>query len=358
MNRKFSDEELLAALDRNKYVRSETALELGISVRNLLMHISRLKAAGVKIPDTSYPVGVQTRYFEDTKKQYEIKELPDDDVSVEELVKIRKRQFEAKKNHEESAKLIPVKIKIDGAVGLLHFGDPHVDDDGTDIAALERHTKLVSDTPGLFACNVGDTLNNWTGRLARLYGEQATSAAQAWRLAEWFVGRCDWLYMIGGNHDLWSGAGDPLKWIAKQQNALYKSSEARIALRFPNGQEVRVNARHDHVGSSIWNPAHGPMKAAIMGTRDHLYVAGHKHESAYSVLKDPISGITMHALKVSSYKIYDRFAKERGFRDNTLSPCALTVINPSLPNSHPDLIKVFWEPEEGVNYLNFLRNKK
>jgi hypothetical protein len=100
------------------------------------------------------------------------------------------------------------------------------------------------------------------------------------------------------------------------------------------------------------------MKAAIMGTRDHLYVAGHKHESAYSVLKDPISGITMHALKVSSYKIYDRFAKERGFRDNTLSPCALTVINPSLPNSHPDLIKVFWEPEEGVNYLNFLRKKK
>jgi len=206
MHRKFSDEELLATLDRNNFVRSSTAIELGISVRNLLMHISRLKAAGVKIPDTSYPVGTHTRHYEDTKKQYEIKPLPDEDVSVEELVQIRKRQFEAKKNHEESAKLIPVKIKIDGAIGLLHFGDPHVDDDGTDIAALERHTQLVADTPGLFACNVGDTLNNWTGRLARLYGEQGTSAAQAWRLAEWFVGRCDWLYMIGGNHDLWSGA--------------------------------------------------------------------------------------------------------------------------------------------------------
>jgi hypothetical protein len=99
------------------------------------------------------------------------------------------------------------------------------------------------------------------------------------------------------------------------------------------------------------------MKAALMGTRDHLYVAGHKHESAYSVLKDAISGITMHTMKVASYKIYDRYAKERGFRDNCLSPCALTTINPDLPSNHPDLIKVWWEPEEGAEYLTWLRNR-
>jgi hypothetical protein len=246
---------------------------------------------------------------------------------------------------------------MDGAIGILHFGDPHVDDDGCDIEAIERHTDLVNRTEGLFAANVGDTTNNWCGRLARLYADQTTSAAQAWKIAEWFINRCNWLYMIGGNHDLWSGSGDPLRWIAKQQDALYKSSEARLALRFPNGLEVRVNARHDHSGSSIWNPAHGPMKAALMGTRDHLYVAGHKHESAYSVLKDAISGITMHACKVASYKIYDRYAKERGFRDNCLSPCALTTINPALPPDHPDLVKVWWDPEEGANYLTFLRRR-
>ena len=164
--------------------------------------------------------------------------------------------------------------------------------------------------------------------------------------------------MIAGNHDAWSGAGDPIKWIARQQNTLYKASEARLNLTFPNGLQVRVNARHDHAGSSIWNPAHGPMKAAIMGTRDHIYVAGHKHESAYSPIKDAITGITMHALKVSSYKVFDRYAKERGFRDNTLSPCAVTTINPNLPETHPDMIKVFWDPVEGADYLTYLRNKK
>jgi hypothetical protein len=338
--KRVTDEELLAALERHNGNRTAAAAAIGYNVRTFLSRLANIKNKR----DVDTP-------------EYSFTPLPLDDVPIEDLIEHRKRQFANKRNHEEASKLIPIRIKLAGPIGLLFFGDPHVDDDGTDIEALERHTQLVADTEGLFAVNVGDTTNNWVGRLARLYGDQSTSAAQAWRLAEWFVGRCDWLWIIGGNHDLWSGAGDPMRWIAKQSDALYKSSEARIALRFPNGREVRVNSRHDHAGSSIWNPAHGPMKAAIMGTRDHLYVAGHKHESAYSVLKDPINNIAMHALKVSSYKVYDRFAKERGFRDNTLSPCALAIINPNLPPEHPDLIKIWWDPEEGADYLRRLRNR-
>ncbi len=339
--KRVTDEELLAALERHNGKPTAAPAAIGYNVRTFLSRLANIKNKR----DVDTP-------------EYSFTPLPLDDVPIEDLIEHRKRQFANKRNHEEASKLIPIRIKLAGPIGLLFFGDPHVDDDGTDIEALERHTQLVADTEGLFAVNVGDTTNNWVGRLARLYGDQSTSAAQAWRLAEWFVGRCDWLWIIGGNHDLWSGAGDPMRWIAKQSDALYKSSEARIALRFPNGREVRVNSRHDHAGSSIWNPAHGPMKAAIMGTRDHLYVAGHKHESAYSVLKDPINNIAMHALKVSSYKVYDRFAKERGFRDNTLSPCALAVINPNLPPEHPDLVKIWWDPEEGADYLRRLRSRR
>jgi hypothetical protein len=291
------------------------------------------------------------------KREFEIDPIPEPDISIDELIAHRKRQFDRKREHEDASRLIPVKVKIDGPVGILHFGDPHVDDDGTDIAALELHTKLVRTTEGLFGANVGDTTNNWTGRLARLYAEQSTSADQSWRLAEWFIKSCPWLYMIGGNHDCWSGSGDPLKWIARQQNALYKSSEARLALHFPNKAVIRINARHDHSGSSVWNPAHGPMKAVQIGLRDHIAIAGHKHESAYGVIKDPDSGITMHAIKVASYKMFDRYQKERGFRDMTLSPCALTIIDPSLSPTHPDLVKVFWEPEEGVEFLKWKRKR-
>ena len=352
-NQKVSDEQIISALEQCEGQRAAAARMLKIAVRSLQFRLDNLRARGVTVPSSSY----RGKSLEQARSEFEFTPIPEDDVPIEELVALRKRKFQHKREHEEASKLIPIRIKIPGPIGILHFGDPHVDDDGTDIEALERHTALVNSTDGMFAANVGDTTNNWCGRLARLYADQATSASQAWRLAEWFIGRCAWLYMIGGNHDLWSGSGDPLKWIARQQNALYKSSEARIALKFPNGAEVRINARHDHAGSSIWNPAHGPLKAAIMGTRDHIFLAGHKHESAYAVLKDPIAGITMHAIKVASYKVYDRFAKEKGFRDNTLSPCVVTTINPTLPANHPDLVKVWWEPEEGADYLTHLRRR-
>lgn len=330
------------------------------SVRKAAAHLD-MNAAGVQRRLNAHwaKYGKDSRGDEAAARQYEVAHIPEDDVPIEQLIEHRKRQFEHKKNHEEASKLIPVRIKIDGPIGIWLAGDPHVDDDGTDLGALQAHSELVNRTEGMFAANVGDTTNNWIGRIAFLYGQQSTSAAQAWRIAEWFIkGQKKWIWMIGGNHDAWSGAGDPIKWITKQQGTLYKSSEARLALNFPNGLCVRINSRHDHAGSSIWNPAHGPMKAAIMGTRDHLYVAGHKHESALSVLKDAITGITMHALKVSSYKLYDRYAKERGFRDNTFSPCAIAVINTRLPEAHPDLIKIFWEPAEGAAYLTWLRNRK
>lgn len=288
---------------------------------------------------------------------FEYPEIPAQLVPVEELIDRRKQQYAVLAAHEEATKLVPVKVTADGPIGILHFGDPHLDDDGTNIGLIEHHVKLVHDTPGLFAANVGDTTNNWTGRLGHLYAQQSTSAAEAWQLAEWFIGSVSWLYLIAGNHNLWSGAGDPLRWIKDQGGAPYSPSEARLELCFPNGHKVRINARHDFAGSSQWNQAHGPLKALLLGLRDHLGVCGHKHISGLAVTKDPASGIIMQALQIASYKIYDHYAKERGFRDQNLSPCALTVIDPALRPDHPDLIKVFWDADEGVDYLNFKRRK-
>jgi hypothetical protein len=284
---------------------------------------------------------------------------PPCDLPVEELVADRKRRFERKRAHEDARRLIPVTLKSAEPIGILHFGDPHVDDDGCDIALLEDHARLVRETPGLYGANVGDTTNNWVGRLAKLYAQQSTSQTEAWLLAQWFVGEVrDWLYLIGGNHDLWSGAGDPMKWITGQLGAFYQDSEVRVALRFSGQREVRVNARHDFAGQSQWNPAHGPMKAAQLGTRDHLNIAGHKHVSAYGILKDGGTGITMHSVLVASYKVYDRYARERGFRDQALGPAALTVIDPRLPPTHPDLIHVFWDPHEGAEFLMWKRRRR
>lgn len=294
------------------------------------------------------------------KVEVEVTPPTPDRIPTDELLAARKRRFEIKARAAETAKLIPVRVKDPKPIGLFIAGDPHVDDDGCNLALLEEHVELVKRTDGLYAINAGDTTNNWTGRLARLYASQGTSAAEGWQLAEWFVGslRHKWLAIIGGNHDCWSGAGDPLIWITGQVGALYQPSSVRLGIRFPGGLEVRANCRHDFAGHSQWNPAHGPMKAAALGYRDHLNVAGHLHISAYGVQKDPDSGITMHGVMVASYKIHDAYAVEKGLRDQHLSPCALVTINTALPDTHPDLIKVWWHPEEGADFLAFLRRRK
>jgi hypothetical protein len=282
------------------------------------------------------------------------------DIPIGDLIADRKRRFDLRQRHQEARKLIPVTVREDLPIGILHFGDPHLDDDGTDLGLVEKHARIVRDTPGLYGANVGDTTNNWVGRLAKLYAQQSTSAAEAWRLAEWFVGEVGekWLYLVGGNHDAWSGAGDPMRWITGQVGALYQESEVRVALRFPNGLEVRANCRHDFAGNSQWNPAHGPMKAALLGVRDHILLAGHLHTSAYGLLREPEIGFAMHAIRVASYKRWDRYAMEHGLRDQHLSPCAVTVIDPKLPEDHPDLIKVFWDPAEAADYLGWARKRK
>lgn len=290
------------------------------------------------------------------RPEFTVMAIPKDDLDIEELVELRIKQFGKKREYEEATKLIQVKVRIDGPIGILHFGDPHVDDDGTDLELLRLHSDLTK-IEGVWGANVGDTTNNWIGRLARLYASQSTSAEQAWKLAEWFINRTRWIYMVGGNHDAWAGAADPIKWIARQTDTLYKPSECRINLRFPNGRNVIVNARHDFAGTSQWNPAHGQMKAAQMGYRDHLMISGHKHTSGYGVIKDPASGRICHAVQVASYKLYDHYAKEKGFRDQTLSAACMTVIDPELDDNHPDMIKIFWDPLQGAEYLKWKRGK-
>ncbi len=285
-------------------------------------------------------------------------ELPDERPTTPDLLRSRSQRFERLAEAKEAKRLIQVPVVVDGPIGIAHFGDPHVDDDGTNILALQRHVALINKTPGLLAGNVGDYHNNWVGRLARLYGEQSTSAQDAWQLVEWLIKACPWLYLVSGNHDLWSGSGDPLQWIARQVPTLHQAHGVRLNLTLPSGRQVRVNARHDFKGHSQWNTAHGPAKAAQMGWRDHILTCGHTHVSGYQVVRDPATRLISHAIRVGSYKTYDRYADELGLPDQNIFVCPVTIIQPQYADDDPRLISVFFDPEMAASVLTFLRKKK
>jgi hypothetical protein len=286
---------------------------------------------------------------------FEVEDLPTGNLPIDELINDRINKYRIKNDYVAKTDLIKVKINVDGPIGIAHFGDPHVDDDGTDLEMLLNHSKIVNDTDGMFAGNVGDIQNNWVGRISHLYSQQSTSAADSWRLAEHFVSSVPWLYLVGGNHDVWSGSGDPLEWIMSHQGGVFKNWGVRLNLVFPNKKEVRINCRHDFKGHSMWNTVHGASKAIQMGWRDHVLTCGHTHVSGYQVLKDPSSGLISHALRIGSYKIHDRYAMEKGLPDQNIFVCPVTIIDPQYADNDPRLITTIFDPAEASEYLNYKR---
>ena len=351
--------EVLQIIERSK-TSDQAAKKAGyVSPRPLFRVLEKLRAK---------------RDADESRPALDFDPIPHADLPAPELFAARKRAFARKDAHEKAIKIQNVRITIPGPIGILHFGDPHVDDDGTDLEQLERHCHLVTETEGLFGANVGDTTNNWIGRLARLYADQATTATQAWTLCEYFLHFCpgldpseltasarkallsNWLYLIGGNHDAWSGAGDPIIWMTRQSGAQYAESQVRLRLKFPGGRECRINARHDFSGYSMWNPAHGAMKAAQKGFHDHILVNGHRHVSGYGIIKSQADGTLSHCIQVASYKVHDRFSKTKGFPDQHISPAVVTIIDPDA-KSELEFVTVFHNVERGVDYLRWLRDR-
>lgn len=298
--------------------------------------------------------GIKSKMF---PPEFEILPLPSSDRPLDELIAAKEANFERQRVAREARTLIPVRVAIEGAYGILHMGDPHVDDDGCDWKNLQHHIDLANRTDGLFAANVGDYSNNWIGRLARLHANQSTTASDAVRLVEWLIKSTPWLYLVGGNHDAWSGANDPVRWFTSQAGAQYEMHGMRLGLRSPDGSEIRINARHDFKGSSMWNGAHGMSKAAKFAwQRDHIYVCGHRHSAAYQMLVFQNGAHLAHGIRVGSYKHFDDYADAGDFLPENI-PAAVTVINPS-PRTEAGRVTTFWDADEGANYLRFLRRPK
>ena len=291
------------------------------------------------------------------KSPFRVEEKDPDTIPIEELIEFRQKQYKQKKISKESRKLVRIDIQMNGPIGIAHFGDPHVDDDGTDLSQILHYMNIINKTDGMFAGNLGDIQNNWIGRLSALYGQQSTSAKESWRLTEYFVNKLNWLYLVAGNHDVWSGDGDPLDFIMRDHQGLYEKWGARMRLVFPNGKEITINARHTFKGNSIWNTAHRVARAAQMGWADHVLTCGHTHVSGYQVIKNPANGLVSHALQVASFKIMDSYADKLGLDDKNIFNCPVTIIDPQYEDDDNRLITTIFNPVIASEYLTYKREK-
>ena len=57
------------------------------------------------------------------EKPFEIPRLPDGSPDAEELLERRKKDFERTRAAKVARKLIPITVKADGPIGIVHFGE-------------------------------------------------------------------------------------------------------------------------------------------------------------------------------------------------------------------------------------------
>lgn len=284
--------------------------------------------------------------------------LPSGNMPINEVVEHLTKNSQAIIGAQEARKWIKVPVHIEGPMGVFYVGDPHVDDDGCNWTVLREHIAVIKKhRPYISTVGLGDYQNNWVGRLAHLYGNQETSAKTAWRLVEWLIKEMGFDLLLSGNHDMWSGAGDPLKWMARNAGAFTAEWICHIELRFPGGRIGRVLQAHDFPGHSMWNPLHSPQrKAMVGGARAHLYIAGHRHVWGIAQHEDPESNHVYWLARARGYKQVDDYAAKIGHESQKYGHSILAVFNPSAGPA--GFLNCFADVEAGADWLAWLRKRK
>lgn len=283
-----------------------------------------------------------------------IEKPPTANRSLDEIITSRIAEFKRKEAHAKGKQDgIRVTMPDGKPYALCFFGDPHVDDSGSSLARLIADAGVVKATEGAHAINMGDLTNNWCPPLARLYGVQEATSDEAVELMGWLLDLVPWLVVILGNHDKWSLTAELL---CRERGIVSVSHGAEFDFRA--GDSVcRVDARHTHRGNSQYNPAFAQGKQNYRGSRSNIIIGAHTHTSAYTVLKNGVSGNLSHCVRVGAYKMYDEYADAHGFSPDCIGPFWMAVVDPSRDGQDPGFIVPFWDAKQGCDYLTRLREK-
>jgi hypothetical protein len=169
-------------------------------LRQAIDAVGSIRAAGrlLGIPEST----IRSRLGRASVSEYEVEPVEPIDAPIEELLEERFRKFDRLKEGTNSAFVRQVRLKTNAPIGLGFFGDPHVDDDGTNLRKLLDHARLFDGrTEGLYGALLGDVANNWVGKLERLWADQSVNHREAFRLTEHFLQSVMWLFVVWGNHD-------------------------------------------------------------------------------------------------------------------------------------------------------------
>lgn len=343
---------IFEALDDNQSTAA-VAHKVGVST-STVQRLKRARASGERWQEF-LPNAEQVVIEKENTPDFLVSPLPSDDIAVEEIIARACKDFEKYHAAHEAKKWRKVNINIEGPIGIMWFGDPHIDNRGCNWPLLKRDLDILKNTEGMFGANVGDTHDNWIGRLARLYEHSNMSKERTLKVIEWLFTEHPWLLIVLGNHDLWSGTGNPLDYIARGQAGVVSDWKAQIELVFKNGRSARIWCEHDFKGYSMYNDLHGAQrKAHFNGTAD-LYISGHRHQwgikSSECGERDRVYWLAM----ARGYKYVDNYAEQNGFDVQKEGACIVSIIDPE--GKGTKFISCFPDAEEAASFLRWKRSE-
>lgn len=355
-----SDEELL-----------ELHEEFGGNISAIAYHLNRprqtvahwynnqLGVTGDGIPGPNS--GEKLKEILDSRKgEFEFPDFEDKDVEVDKILDYMSGHFKALHHRKTSWKWFPIKMNIDGPIGLSFIGDPHLGDNGCNVPLVRDHVDILSNTEALYAINIGDTANNWLSgsRLEKLYAKQDSSRETERKLADWFLNDAgiNWLVWLMGNHDMWGEFSEILRGYNIKKIPM-EDWQAQFKLVFPNGKECKIWAAHDFKGHSMWNSLHGPQKAAHLKAQAHIYAAGHTHNWAMHQEESASRDFTYWLIRSRGYKFVDEYADLLGHFPQQEGASITAIIDPEA-KSMAGFVQCYADMEHASDYLSWLRARR
>jgi hypothetical protein len=239
-----------------------------------------------------------------------------------------------------------IYLKDDKPFVLTALGDPHLDNQGTDLDLWEKWNNAIKQDRWRGCC-LGDVLDNWVGKLERLYGDNRMTREDAELFFRYYVKEYShlWDWFIGGNHDKWPDMARMIKIVLWDAKVPYRTDEMKIEYHTPSGHVVKVKARHNFKGNSMYSTDHGVKRDAMFtGSAYDILLGGDLHVSGYTPVKSP-EGVYCHAVQLGAFKIVDEYAMTCGFYDKHISPAVALVIDPRKDRTDFTRVRVFHDIE-------------
>ncbi len=295
----------------------------------------QVESAAHDIPVRKLRDAVATRLLnatvKPTKPELHGDKLGDEVIDWAALKQEHQHKFEVQEHKNTVAKERSIVFK-DGPILLVFFGDQHIGNKGTDIKRMFKELIMAVQTPNTYVFMMGDVVDNFI--VSKLLAKNFTAAVgidEQWKLARHYIEIAGprLLGAVAGNHGLWTQmlAGIDYEKEIVPRGVFYDTDQLDLRVQVDNA-EFNLILRHQWRGRSELNDSHGLEKGVRMNYPDaDIVVGAHTHPGA-QVREFVHNERPKLAIQVGTYKMYDDFAKSKGFKPHDRSTGAGVVLYP------------------------------